>query len=93
MGTTDERAVHACESVALRFMVVHGVSHCVRGCLENERTTNRYLACRHRLGELNRSSTTSSRSPSWTPKYGFGISRSVRHIVVFFFETSCAFFF
>jgi Brix domain len=37
---------------------------------------HRYLACRHRLGELNRSSTTSSRSPFLTPKSGFEIFRS-----------------
>jgi hypothetical protein len=36
---------------------------------------HRYLACRRRLGELNRSSTTSSRSPFLTPKSGFEISR------------------
>jgi hypothetical protein len=37
---------------------------------------NRYLACRPRPGEPNRSSTTSSRSPSLTPRFGSEISRS-----------------
>ncbi len=37
---------------------------------------HRYLECRRRLGEPNRSSTISSRSPSLTPRSGSEISRS-----------------
>jgi Brix domain len=62
--------------VALLYQSILPVSWSGRGVSFSLEHKHRYLACRHRLGELNRSSTTSSRSPFLTPKSGFEISRS-----------------